>query len=160
MIPNKRRFIGSFSLYTFESTFRRIFPSLSGFKGSMKEAYKNCSSCLLHQKYSIEDGNIKNISTTPTNIVKGNKKENWYTFLSLTLDQWKRREDPPKRRFKSIKRKVSNNSTFIENHLFIYPLGLHSLQRFPIFSFYIYKFWRLERINCLCINLHGKNCFG
>ena len=38
LIPNERRFIGNFSFYTFELTFRKISPPSSEFKWSMNEA--------------------------------------------------------------------------------------------------------------------------
>ena len=41
MITNKWEFIGTFSFYTFEPTFRMIFPPFSEFKRSMKKAYHN-----------------------------------------------------------------------------------------------------------------------
>ena len=52
-------------------------------------------------------------------------------FLHWPFESWRRSEDPPKGRFKSIKIKVANKSTFIGNHLFIYPwTAFHSIVSF------------------------------
>ena len=47
--------------------------------------------------YSIDDGKIKNISSTPADTEKGDRNEKYFPF-----EPWRRREDPPKRRKKSF----------------------------------------------------------
>ena len=124
-IPIKEDLLETFLFTLLNRRFGGFSPPSSGFKRPIKEALFFLASL------SVLDG-VEVIFFVFLSSIE--YRYWWWQYIHWHFEPWRRWEDPPRRRFKTLKRNVSNKSSFIVKHIFIFPwTTFHSILRFKCF---------------------------